>query len=229
MDEKLRADIEEIVKSIFANREESDQRAALEQTLEKSAKVIEDLTDELAAVKEELATSKETASRANEDLVSKLAASEDSIEKKDIEITALTEKFTASESKIEELTKEKAELTSQLENIKLDQLVASRMAELVEMKIARKDQDVQSSKVRAMSDEEFEAYKAELVDVRNSIMAELETTTEDGSGSVAPAAIDKEKAAAAALNVEASKKTVASDYAALGVALAELIKEKSKS
>ncbi len=234
MDEKLRADIEAIVKSIFANREEDAQRAALEETLEKSARTIEDLTTELASRGTSLEEVQGELSAYKEEAAAKLATLEASVEAKDVEIAALKDKLTETTAAVETANTEKAALAEELNGIKLDQLADTRMAELAELKVSRQDIDAQKAKVRAMSEEDYSTYKEELVAIRASIVAELESAStasasaDEEDNTAAPAQVDSSAAAAAALNVEtASTGSKRNDYAELGKALAERVKNSS--
>ena len=232
MDDKLRADIEAIVKSIFANREESEQRAALEQTLEKSASVIEELTTELSSKSDSLVAVQGEFAAYKEEMAGKLAQTEASIEAKDVEITALNEKLTAVDDTVASLTSEKTALADELNGIKLDQAAAARIAELTELKVARQDVAAQQAKVRAMNEEEYTAYKEELVAIRASILAELETAgsgaVADDDGAAPPANVDTAAAASAALNLETASSDTMKTYAELGKAMAEQIKNSRK-
>jgi DNA repair exonuclease SbcCD ATPase subunit len=156
--EALKKDIEAVVASIWSEKEEVEVRKKTEEALQKSADTITELTV--------------------------------SLEDKEVEFTELSEKNTANETEIQKLKTEleaaqkkvdesKEALTASekiIENMKKDKAAELRMTELEELKVAHSDKDVQMSKVRDLSEEDFATYKDELVSLRKAVEDELAKT-----------------------------------------------------
>ena len=112
--------------------------------------------------------------------------------------------------------------------MKKELLAEARMQELSKEGVLREDASVQKMKIMDMSDEDFTAYKEELVSIKTQVLAALaqkiaETTEEV----IIPAKVDPDQAAQAALNLEsAPSQTLAEKYQELGKAMAEAIKRK---
>ena len=84
--------------------------------------------------------------------------------------------------------------------MKKDQLAEARMAELQEAKVAMgSDLESQTAKVREFSDEEFATYKTDRIELRDSVMRELEAAA---------------TAAATETNTEGEEETPATEEAA---------------
>jgi chromosome segregation ATPase len=156
--EALKKDIEAVVASIWSEKEEVEVRKKTEEALQKSADTITELTV--------------------------------SLEDKEVEFTDLTEKNTANETEIQKLKTEleaaqkkvdesKEALTASekiIEDMKKDKAAGFRMAELEELKVAHSDKDIQMAKVRDLSEDDFVAYKDELVSLRKAVENELAKT-----------------------------------------------------
>jgi len=84
-----------------------------------------------------------------------------SIEEKEVELAATKEEFD--------------KVSTELNEIKTEQLVASRMDELSSEGVAREGEgrEVQVAKIKEMDDEAFAAYKAELVDIKKAVASKL--------------------------------------------------------
>lgn len=156
--EALKKDIEAVVASIWSEKEEVEVRKKTEEALQKSADTITELTV--------------------------------SLEDKEVEFTELSEKNTANETEIQKLKTEleaaqkkvdesKEALTVSekiIEDMKKDKAAELRMVELEESKVAHSDKDVQMAKVRDLSEDDFAAYKDELVSLRKAVESELAKT-----------------------------------------------------
>lgn len=173
MDEKLLKEVEAMVADIFSQKEEAEQKAKTEEALQKSAETITQLTEALEAKNTE---SDETASQIA-DLQSQIEELNSKLEAAQNEAEEVAAKLTESEKTIEEMLKDKA--------------ADLRMAELEEAGVALSNRDGQKAKVREMEDEEFAAYKEELVDIRSAVQAELakkeEEKAEEGTEEETPA------------------------------------------
>ena len=156
--EALKKDIEAVVASIWSEKEEVEVRKKTEEALQKSADTITELTV--------------------------------SLEDKEVEFTELSEKNTANETEIQKLKTEleaaqkkvdesKEALTASekiIEDMKKDKAAELRMAELEGLKVAHSDKDIQTAKVRGLSEDDFVAYKDELVSLRKAVESELAKT-----------------------------------------------------
>ncbi len=177
MTDKLTQDIQAIVDSIFKQKEEAAMRKETEEALNKSAEKINDLTSSLEAKDEELS---EFATKVEEleATISELSGSKEDLEKN------LEKAQSDLEAKEEELTKRAEAAEEELLNMKKDQLAQTRYAELEEGGVAATEEKAkkdQIAKIREMEDEEFAAYKDERIELRKSILEELESSTPAGS------------------------------------------------
>lgn len=155
MDEKLYEDIKSVVARIFSEKEESEKVAQTEEALREAADTIAELTDTLEKRNEELSSGEEKIKEIEEQNL--MAESE----------------LEAARKEAEDLKKKLEETEASLEEIKKDRLAEIRMTEISEAGITASDAESQSAKVRDMSDEEFTAYKQELVSIREAVVAEL--------------------------------------------------------
>lgn len=214
--EELKKDIETMVADIWSEKEEVEVRKRTEEALQKSADVITELTD--------------------------------SLEDKTSEVSKITEKLTESTSKIKELEteleaagkeleKSKEELADSvkaIDEMKKDKAADVRMAELVEAGIALSDVDVQTVKVKEMSDEDFVSYRDELVSLKEAVEKRLAKATEEAEKLKSETTEEKEKLDSedtemAALNLETSAtKELSDQYKEMGKAMATLWTEKKE-
>ena len=156
MEEKLKRDVEAMVTEIFSKKEEAEMRELIELELKKAANTIEDLTSVLETKKTEFVEVDTNLGEANE------------------KIGNLETELEAARKEIETSTEKLAETEKVLEEKKKDEVANVRMSELEEAKVTRTDKDSQVAKIREMSNEDFVAYKEELVSIRQSVVAELE-------------------------------------------------------
>jgi hypothetical protein len=154
MDEKLRKDVEAVVAAIFSEKEEDDIRKQTEAALNKSADTIGELTEALEAKNTEV-----------EELQSEISASEVKAEEN-------RTKLEAAETELGGVKTKLIEAETALEEMKKDKATEIRMAELKQAGVVS-DKDIQASKIRDMSDEDFASYKTELTTLREAILAEL--------------------------------------------------------
>jgi len=163
MDEKLKKDIESVVATIFSEKEEAEMRKKTEEALEKAAATIEDLTNTL---EEKNAEAEEQESKFSE------------IQAK---VTDLESELEAARNETESVKEQLTEKETELEEIKKDRAADVRMAELEEAGVAHRTdeaKDAQVARIREMSDEDFAAYKEELVSIRQSVLDELAASAE---------------------------------------------------
>ncbi len=161
MDTKLKEDIEVIVSNIFSEKAQADQKQKTQEALNESAEMIESLTQSLEDVKTELSTAKESV--------------KEELADKDSKISETTTELEAAQKDLEE-TKEALKTSEEsLDNMKKDQIAEARMAQLTEVKVAMLNNiESQTAKVREMSEEDFDAYKVERVELRDEVKKELE-------------------------------------------------------
>lgn len=216
--DELKKDIETMVADIWSEKEEVEVRKKTEEALQKSADVITELTD--------------------------------SLEDKGSEVSEITEKLTASNSRIKELeteleaagkefekSKEELEISVKaIDEMKKDKAADVRMVELVEAGVAHSDADVQTTKVREMSDEDFVSYRDELISLKGAVEKRLAEAAEEAEKLKSKADSDVEKeglnsedTAMAALNLETSAvKELSDQYKEMGEAMATLWTEKKE-
>ena len=239
MDDKLKSVISAEVDKIFAGKKEEDMRKRTETALEESASTIEALATDLESERVKVTELETTLASVEE--------SKKTLEDKKAEDVVELEKATKDlTDKVESLEKELEEKATELDSIKKDALAVNRMDELTTAGVIRDDKDTQMLKVREMSDEDFTAYKDELVSVRASILAELKETketketkeaaeakkateakeegSEEDGVKTPPAHIDPGTSVAAAMNMEIyPSDDLMAQYKALGEAMAEVI------
>lgn len=247
MSDKLHEDVRQIVDEIFKKNEEAQMRKETQEALEKSANTITELTDSLEAKDSELAGHREQITKLEETV----AGLENTIEEMKKAQEDLEAEKASFESEKEELNKKVEEATEALESMKKDQIAAVRMGELEEAKVASQKKETQLLKIREMTDDEFAAYKEELVSIKESIMAEfnktntassdevstdaeMESDVEDASGDSDDESFDDElnpsSIAMAALNMEVVKPStkMAKRYSDLGRAMAAKYEKGNK-
>ncbi len=230
MEDKLKDQIENVVKAIFASKEEDTKRKKTEDALHASA-------DKLTAIKEELAT----ATQSNQEQASVITDLNTQVNTLQEEKAALEQKFQ------EELTaaiEAKAAVDSDFEKLnleyatlKMEILADSRMVALEKAGVVRVEASIQRDKVKSMSEEEFESYKEELAAIKSQVIASLTAKKEEAATVVEevvvedtvvpPANVDVTQSVQAALNLETTpSQDLISKYKDLGEALAKNITKK---
>lgn len=154
----------------------------------------------------------------------------------------LEEQLAAREAELKDINTQRAELEQRataaeavLAEAAAAKLLETRVSELAEAKVLKSGEklEAQKAKIAAMTDEEFAAYREELVDLRLELEAALvtkETAADEAVVEteevveVAPPAIKEEAAAAGALNVEIEETpTQKAKYIEFAQALAKLM------
>lgn len=169
MSDVMTQEVKDIVDSIFKQQEESEMRKETEEALRNSRDVIGELNKSLEDKDVELDGSKEEVSNLNhtiEELNTKVSELNETI-------TTLEQEKSGFESKKAVLVKRAESAEEDLESMKKDQVAKVRFEDLKSAGIASSNDESQIVKVREMSDEEFSAYKDELLVIRESIIAEL--------------------------------------------------------
>jgi|GEM_PF-5788329 len=230
----LKQDIEAIVTEIFSDKERAGQVQKTQDALNESAETIETLTQSLEAKVIEL----EEANVSSKTLTAE----------KDTKISELTTELEAAQLKVTELEASLVETKEALESIEKDRVAESRMTELKEEKVAiLSDLKTQTAKVKELTDEEFASYKADRVELRNAVSAELEAASkqepasdkEEGTSGketasnkdvkTPPAKITPGQSMAAAMNFESKPSDdVLTKYANMGKAMAASMTKTDK-
>ena len=206
MDLTLKNEIEKLVSDVFSKKADADKKKTLVTALEDAKAKLEEAASSISDKDleiEDLISKLEEANRVLEEATEKAQTEEASMgdmkalmESKDEELASVTEeletekakvveKETALETSDVELSAVKEELvtvSAELAQIKLDAVVAERMASLEEAGLARSDEDgiaAQKEKVASLSDEEYTSYKAELEAIKVSIIASLKDEKND--------------------------------------------------
>lgn len=223
-DEKLKQDVTAIVDTIFMQKEQEEQKMAAELALNESAKCVEELTKSLETKNTELS-----------DMVVKLSESNG-------EVATLKTELEAAQKECAEVKDKLAEVTKVIEDMEKDKLADVRMASLEEAGVIGSDKEVIKAKVRDMSEEDFESFKKERIDLKECVLAHIEASkqdvedkkgkenTEDVEADKAtvtdPAEVNTDKVEIAAINTPGKADTVESVYATLGEVLARRLKKK---
>jgi len=175
MSDQLKKDVKQLVDDIFKQKEETAMRQEVEDALRNSTKEINNLNESLEAKDGEI-----------EKAQAEVSGLTDTISELEVKITDLERDKENLEKEKTDLENEKAEIVTraenaekELEDIKKDQLAQARFNDLKDSGVAAtndKAKEDQISKIREMPDEDFTAYKDELVAVREAIVAELEAS-----------------------------------------------------
>ena len=192
MSDKLTQDIQSIVDGIFRQKEEVAMRKQTEDALNKSADKITELSTSLEAKDEELGGFTDKVEEL-ENTVSELSNAKKELEKN---LEKATSDF---EAEKEELTKRAETAEEGLENMKKDQLAQARFEELKSEGVAATDEKAmedQVAKIREMEDEDFEAYKAERIELRKAVVVELEASPKEKTAEELAAEKEAEEKAA---------------------------------
>jgi len=201
--------VEEVIKRILDSKDEADRKKALENAFEQASvrlgeatSKINELTDLIAAkdaeveslkemtdsLKKEHATLLETAQNAASE---KIKALELAVEGKDSEISKITEELKAAKASLDDI-ESNAKAFERIELLKASGVAYSK-------EDAAKSQ---FSKVKGMSDEEFEAYKGELELLAEQVKAVASETKVTDTGITPPPEVPAGGATDAKLNLE---------------------------
>jgi chromosome segregation ATPase len=213
MEDTLRKEVEAVVAAIFSEQEESEKRKQIEDTLTQSAETIEALTESLESKTEELKVVEAT------------------VVEKTSKIDNLNTELEAARKEITDLTEALSKSVEDLSSVKKDIATKERMSELASLSVVT-NVEVQTTKVREMTDEVFASYKDELVSLRKAVVDELaktaatiiDTNTSTDAIVIPPANISATDIAAAALNLEVSNNDIKDKYKKLGQAMADQMK-----
>lgn len=185
----LEKDILAIVEQVFSKKEEASQKQAMQDALTESATTIESLTTELETLQSEFEAAKNVS---DEELVTK-----------ETKISDLTTELEAAQKKSEELETELASVKEEIDNMKKDKVAEARMNELEEAKVIfSTDVEKQFAKVREMSDEDFESYKTERVELRAAVAKELAEQQEEAQETQATTENETEEASEETVGTE---------------------------
>lgn len=174
MTDKLTQEVQSIVDDILKQKSDAEMLKETEDALNKSAEKIDELAKSLEAKDGELSVNVEKVSE---------------LEKVVAELSGKTKEFEANleqvkkgfEAEKTELVKRAEMAEAELSNLKKDMKAKTRMEELKAEGVAISDEKAlkeQFAKIRDMEDEVFVAYKAERVELRKAIVAELEASTQ---------------------------------------------------
>lgn len=236
IDEKLKEDIKALVASIFSEKEDLDVRKKTEEALNKSAETINELTEALEA------------KNVNVEEASKKAV------ELEASVTSLKVELEAARKEKEEADQKFEKANNELLAIAKEKMANERMLALETSGVVRTDKDSQKTKVMEMTEEEFAAYKDELVAIKADVLKSLEEAAKIEADKLAsekaaadkaaadaaaanagddgiktpPANVDPKAAETAAVNLESASNDIVSKYAALGAALAASMKAESK-
>ncbi len=221
--EDFQKEIRDALKEAVAGVSEESRVDKVSALLEKADSTISELIETVELKDEELSKSEEAMAALKkevEELTAKAKEVEERFTAREGELKEAQEKAAAAE---ERATKAESELTG----ISHDRRLELRVAELAEAKVLKAGEklEAQKNRIRSLSDEDFAAYKEELVDLRQAVEAALQDQGDEGVN-IAPPVIDK-GAAAGVLNVEqtnnADRKAQMAEF---GQALAKLLRNE---
>jgi len=208
MNDQLVKNIETIVDEIFKKKEEAEMRKETEVALTTAAETITQLNESLEAKdvahEAEVASLQETITSLESQL-NEIAESKKTLE---------DEKAGFDKEK-EELTKRAEAAEAELVNMKKDQLSKDRMEVLRTAGVASKNAEAQQGKVREMSEEDFAAYRDELVSVRESIMAQLKASETNAEEEASTAQTETPDTTQTTTSEEASNEEASEEEAAI--------------
>lgn len=185
MSDQLKKDVKELVDNIFKQKEETAMRQEIEDALRQSTDEINNLNTSLEAKDGEIKDFQAEVSELN-DTVSELEMKIVDLEK---DKENLEKEKTDLENEKADIVKRAEDAEKELEDIRKDQLAQARFDDLTNSGVAAtndKAKEDQISKIREMSDEDFTAYKEELVAVRESIVAELKKSDDTNNNNDDP-------------------------------------------
>lgn len=242
MTDQLNQDVRKAVDEVLKERDEMAMRQETEEALSKSADKINELVASLEAKDGEIVA----LGSKIEELESTVAELSCKIKELETQKEDLDKEKAGFQTEKEDLLKQLAESEASLENIRRDQLAASRLEDLKNNGVAALDPEAskaQVAKIREMSDEDFETYKNDRVELRKDIVAELERSsdvvsptpaTDDGSEPVSveanadSAVIETPSDADIAASVEDSMNAMSAVAAALNLEVVPTQDDKAK-
>lgn len=172
MTEKLAQEVQSIVDDILKQKNDADMMKETEDALHKSAEKIDELAASLEAKDEELSVS---AGKITE-MEKTIAELSDKAKEFEANLEQVKKTF---ETEKTELVKRAETAEAELSNMKKDLKAKARMEELKAEGVAASGEEAlkgQFAKIRDMEDDMFVAYKAERVELRKAIVAELEAS-----------------------------------------------------
>jgi len=233
--EKIKEIVQTVVGDSLTEKERAKALATIEPVIAEATKKLTELAEALEGKNSELAVKEESIEALNSRIVelegtitnNKTLLDEATATMANLE-TKLSEKekeFIELSSLNETLNNESSELKNKLNEIEKQKILVARVEELKESKVLRSGdaEKAQIEKVKELSNEEFSAYKAELVSLREEFIKSLaETNNTNSSG--------KEEASLGMLNIEAKiVENVNDKYKKLGQALADKAKKNKET
>lgn len=193
MTDQLNQDVRKAVEDVLKERDEVAIRQETEEALLKSAEKINELVASLEAKASEVST----LSGKIGELEVTVADLSDKIKSLETEKQGFEQEKVAFNTEKEELLKKVQAAEEALSNIKKDQIAKTRFEDLKNNGVAVSDPKAvegQIAKIREMADDQFEAYKNERVELRKSIVAELEASAAPAPAPAAAPAPDPKPA-----------------------------------
>jgi len=160
--DKVRDDVVKLVEDILDKKALAGLQVDVEEALNEAKKSVSDMADKVAELEVRVSSDSEAIEAleaSKNELVTELAAKKDEVVSLNAEKEVLLARVETAESTLETMAK--------------DKLTDDRMADLDGLKIARAGEarDKQALLVREMSDEDFAAYKDDMVAFRDEIAA----------------------------------------------------------
>lgn len=234
----IKASVKEVVDSSLGGHDKAELEK-IQALIDNAETTVTELADIVQAKDEELTTATEE-TRSLKEQVEQLV----------VKTRQLEEQLAARDAETVELEKRAMAAETVLADIESSKMLAGRMAELAEAKVAKVDPaklEAQANKVKMMTDEEYSAYKEELIDLRSAFEEAIKAQasalavseeaaaadkTEPGEPAtvdVAPPDLTNKDVASAAVDVELKPMPNNKEhYHRVGQGLAKIISRKDK-
>ncbi len=211
---EIKEEVKKLVEAILAEKEEEGRIQKLELFLTEARQTVDDLTSKLLDKETELAEK---------------VFSVEALEAKVAELNSRLEAIIAEKQAAEEKA---LELENKMLEMKKDEAANHRLAQLLEANLIKDDEESRAkalTKVRDMTDEQFDQYLSELAEVKSLVVEALKKAQEEEEERARKEAEEKaklelenkEKAKKAALHVEFRPSgDLLSEYKKFGEALA---------
>ena len=160
--EKMKGVVKKLVQEVLDEHAAVGLDTKVKEALKKAEETVEALTEQITALQQKTSDDASTIEKMEQD-----------VEKLSSEVSAKVEEFDALQAAHEEVKAEAASAKGELENLRKEALVKERMSELEGLKVARSGEALkrQIAAVKELSDEEFSAYKDDLVALREEFLS----------------------------------------------------------
>lgn len=212
--EQFDALVQAEVEKHLSSREEAEARKEAEEALSEARETFETLKASLEAKDAKIKEYEEVLANLDLDPTAAEVAANEKIIELETQVTALTRRAEVAEAALETLAKEET--------------AATRMSELEEAGVALEGEDAEAQygKVRAMSDEDYESYKHELIALKSKYASTSEEVVEDDDLEVAKLSAEEIKLIAQSLGCDPADSKCISLVSEVAAKMAEVSKSR---